>query len=276
MRVNKWIGYRMGDPTWTDGSPFGAFTRWRLGEPNGPSGFCVQMHDNGEWNDIECDSILNPGNGFRTDAFVCKRVVDAPRQSDPWGSGVADPRGLQSTLSPVEPEDDERRSPAMDTAPKRILQKAVLALDAAHVKYAVGGGAALEAHGYRRTVEDLDVFVSPEQSATALDAVGAAGFMIEPVLAPGHYAAVETKHVRKLDPARCLALRFPTENSEHAATLAHETRRVGGKMVKVFPLVLLVAAKWYSNGPEDDLDFEALLNRGAHADPERARSCRRH
>ena len=150
----------------------------------------------------------------------------------------------------------------MDTAPKRVLQKVVLALDAARVDYAVGGGAALEAHGYRRTVDDLEVFVSPDHSAVALGVVGAAGFMVEPVPEPGQYTAVETKGGRKLDPSHCLALLFPAEDPEHAATLAPESRTVSGMTVKVFPLVLLVAAKWYSNRPEDDLDFEALLNRG--------------
>lgn len=150
----------------------------------------------------------------------------------------------------------------MDPDVKRILRKAVPALEAAKVSYAVGGGVALEAYGYRRSMEDVDIFLSPDQSAPALEAIALAGFAIEPVLAPNRYAAFETKRGRVADPSIRLNLTFPLDDPEHAAILAPESHRVGGTVAKVFPLVLLVAAKWYANRPEDDLDFEALLGRG--------------
>ena len=71
---NKWIGLRTGDERWTDGTALGE-TYYVNGEPNGPDGFCTQMQVGfaGEWNDIECDSILPEGNGFRTGSYVCEK-----------------------------------------------------------------------------------------------------------------------------------------------------------------------------------------------------------
>lgn len=106
------------------------------------------------------------------------------------------------------------------------------------------------------------MFVSPEHSAAALGAVGAAGFEIEPMNGIDRVAVYETKRAAKAEPSVRLNLILPAQDPEYAATVAPETRTVGGKMVKVFPLVLLLAAKWYANRPEDDLDFGALLNRG--------------
>lgn len=75
--TNTWIGYRNGQATWTDGSAFD-YSNWNGGEPNGPAGFCAQMYVRLTWNDLECDSILNPGNGFRNDSYVCKKPYAEP------------------------------------------------------------------------------------------------------------------------------------------------------------------------------------------------------
>ncbi|KAH7698945.1 low affinity immunoglobulin epsilon Fc receptor, partial [Aphelenchoides avenae] len=45
---------------WSDGTPFGpeSYENWADGEPNTPedAGACVEMLDNGEWNDLACDN----------------------------------------------------------------------------------------------------------------------------------------------------------------------------------------------------------------------------
>lgn len=127
---------------------------------------------------------------------------------------------------------------------------------------AIGGGVALESYGFRRSMEDVDIFLSRDDPTSALEAIALAGFGVEPILAPARYTAFERKRGRTVDPSIRLNLQIALDDPEHAAILAPESHRVGGTVAKVFPLVLLIAAKWYTNRPEDDLDFEALLGRG--------------
>ena len=56
------------------------------------------------------------------------------------------------------------------------FQRAAAALDAAGVAFLLGGGFAVNAHGYARGTEDIDLLVSDVELAASDHALGEAGF----------------------------------------------------------------------------------------------------
>jgi predicted nucleotidyltransferase len=60
-----------------------------------------------------------------------------------------------------------------------VLDETVSALDESGVPYALMGGIAVTALGCQRFTHDIDVFVKPEDAATALEALEAKGFRTE-------------------------------------------------------------------------------------------------
>ncbi len=63
----------------------------------------------------------------------------------------------------------------------RIYKETLDALETAGVPYVVGGGIAVAAYGRKRATKDIDLYVKPEDSAPALEALGKAGFEINPM-----------------------------------------------------------------------------------------------
>jgi hypothetical protein len=57
-------------------------------------------------------------------------------------------------------------------------------------------------------------------------------------------------------------LLFPSDDPEWSAVQFPETSNIGGIRAEVFPVVLLVAAKFQSDREEDHADVQAMYERG--------------
>lgn len=62
-----------------------------------------------------------------------------------------------------------------------IYRETIDTLEAAGVPYVVGGGIAVAAYGRKRATKDIDLYVRPEDTALALDALQKAGFDVNPM-----------------------------------------------------------------------------------------------
>ncbi|MCL4466846.1 MAG: nucleotidyltransferase [Chloroflexi bacterium] len=74
---------------------------------------------------------------------------------------------------------DSEGNVAMEKAMFDTFKEGTDALERAGVPYVVGGGVAVWAYGRRRLTKDIDLFVKPEDAASALDALSEAGFRTE-------------------------------------------------------------------------------------------------
>jgi hypothetical protein len=62
-----------------------------------------------------------------------------------------------------------------------VYRETLDALEKAGVPYVVGGGIAVAAYGRIRATKDIDIYIKPEDSAAALEALSKAGFEINPL-----------------------------------------------------------------------------------------------
>lgn len=62
-----------------------------------------------------------------------------------------------------------------------VYKEAIDALDGSRIQYLVGGGIAVAAYGRKRATKDIDLYIKPEDSMRALDALRSAGFEINPM-----------------------------------------------------------------------------------------------
>jgi predicted nucleotidyltransferase len=62
-----------------------------------------------------------------------------------------------------------------------IYKETLDALEEAGVPYVVGGGIAVAAYGRKRATKDIDLYIKPEDSMRALEALRKAGFEINPM-----------------------------------------------------------------------------------------------
>lgn len=147
----------------------------------------------------------------------------------------------------------------MDTKLRRLLKMAVTALDELQVDYAIGGAMAMAAHDYIRETRDVDVFALEEDQDRIAFALRRMGLRVVPVAAPYHLAAYLPN---ERDPERRIDLLFPAGDPELSAIELPDRRTIEGVAANVFPLSLLVIAKFYANRPKDDLDIEHMLTRG--------------
>lgn len=130
--------------------------------------------------------------------------------------------------------------PTLDPAAAPIYEESMDALEAAGVRYLLGGTLALNAHtGIWRDTKDLDFFVRPADSRLALQALHGAGFQTELVyeswLGKGWKGDVFVDVIWRN--ANGL---FPVEDSwlDHAAKL-----RIFGREAPVIPLEELIVSK---------------------------------
>ena len=63
-----------------------------------------------------------------------------------------------------------------------IYQKTLDILEEAGVPYVVGGGIAVAAYGRKRATKDIDLYVKPGDTMRALEALGRAGFEVNPMM----------------------------------------------------------------------------------------------
>ena len=147
----------------------------------------------------------------------------------------------------------------MDPRVLDLLRRAAAALEPLGLPYSIGGAIAMHAHGYARYTSDIDVFALDEHRTQILRAFRTHGLTVEPVFSPHHYIAYlpEQGELRvRVD------ISFPAAEPELSAIEFPVRAQVMGTDINVFPLSLLVAAKFYSDRPEDHHDLAALLNRG--------------
>jgi len=81
-----------------------------------------------------------------------------------------------------------------------IYKETIDAMESAGVPYVVGGGIAVAAYGRVRATKDIDLYVKPEDTQRALDALGKAGFETNPMpdvkwLAKGYKDGVQVDFI---------------------------------------------------------------------------------
>ncbi len=57
-----------------------------------------------------------------------------------------------------------------------VYKEAIEALERSHISYIVGGGIAVAAYGRKRATKDIDLYIKPEESMRALEALRKVGF----------------------------------------------------------------------------------------------------
>lgn len=147
--------------------------------------------------------------------------------------------------------------PALDLLP--IIDAALALPD---LEWAVGGAVAMAIHGYVRNTEDLDVFFHGDDSNRVLYALRKAGVRFATIADPYHYAVFPDL----TNPDCRIDLRFAWDDIESDALAFPDegTLEVRGKprLVKYFPLLLLLAAKLTAGRPKDRQDIGILYERG--------------
>jgi predicted nucleotidyltransferase len=62
-----------------------------------------------------------------------------------------------------------------------VYKEAIEALEKSRILYVVGGGIAVAAYGRKRATKDIDLYIKPEDSMRALEALQKVGFEINPM-----------------------------------------------------------------------------------------------
>jgi predicted nucleotidyltransferase len=62
-----------------------------------------------------------------------------------------------------------------------VYKEAIDALEKSRISYVVGGGIAVAAYGRKRATKDIDLYIKPEDSMRALEALQKVGFEINPM-----------------------------------------------------------------------------------------------
>ncbi len=119
----------------------------------------------------------------------------------------------------------------------------------------------MAAHGYARYTSDLDIFALDESKSSILRALRKEGFIVEPLMPPMHYVAFLREHG---DPTVRVDILFPADEPALSAVEYAVKLRIPGVNLdlKTFPIDMLVAAKFYSDRPQDLHDIAAMLERG--------------
>jgi hypothetical protein len=133
--------------------------------------------------------------------------------------------------------------------------------------YAIGGSLAMSAHGYTRNTTDIDAFLLEADRLDWIRALRAQGLTIDSIFRGHHYIAFYPHHG---DPRIRIDLLFPAGEPELSAVEYPDTSKIGAFTVAVFPLDLLVVAKFLSDVPEHQRDFDTMFNLGL-VDPQRVK-----
>lgn len=135
-------------------------------------------------------------------------------------------------------------------------------LDATGVDYAIGGAVAMSLAGYTRQTEDLDVFFKHTDRPLVLRALRTAGVSFATIADPYQYAIIPSLK----NPDRRVDLLFTSEDLEvDAVGFPDEMTVAVGRakiVIKVFPAVLIKAAKVVSDREKDHDDVRRMHERG--------------
>lgn len=148
---------------------------------------------------------------------------------------------------------------------KTMLRLIVRVARRAKVKFGIGGGVAVAAHGYRRDTMDVDAFFHYEDRQKVLRAfrllVGTT-YALEPLDA-SHWIAIPPG----AEPDERIDLLFATGDPEESAIELSKMGTYRGVQAPMFPVDWLIVTKYLADrdDPKDWLDIYALHQRGAFA-----------
>lgn len=126
--------------------------------------------------------------------------------------------------------------------------------------YAIGGALAMAAYGYSRETKDVDAFVDYDDRVTWIRALRDSGLEVRQVFHGVHYVATLP---RERDPDARIDLLVPSDEPEVSAVLAPDEATILGRdAVSIFPLNLLVIAKFQSERDKDHGDVDEMYERG--------------
>lgn len=153
----------------------------------------------------------------------------------------------------------------MKTSKEDLLLYILDVAKIAGVKVSIGGGVAVNAHGYRRDTSDVDAFfhrIDRQKIVRAIQSSAAASTIVLEELDPSHWILVPEGN----SPDERIDLMFTTGDPEESAIEMAVFKTYHGISIPVFPVELLVAAKYLAGreDPKDALDIYSLWRRGAY------------
>ena len=151
-------------------------------------------------------------------------------------------------------------------ATKKLLKRFLRAMAKHKIPFAVGGGVAVNAHGFRRETTDIDAFLHDEDRARVRTALLEAGFRIGRIYPPFHYIAVLPGID---DPDIRIDLLYPAAEPDLSAIDHPTLLEVWGECVPVFAIEFLIASKLQAiadqpaRASQDRADIATLYSIGA-------------
>lgn len=148
--------------------------------------------------------------------------------------------------------------------PTKLMERFLSVVTGNEFTYAVGGGVAVNAYGYRRETSDIDAFFLDEDRIRVLQAFRRAKLNVRPIMEPFHYAAFLPEG-RSVDER--IDLLFPADDPDVSAIeMATPGVYEGADAsfgLQLFTAEWLVLAKFYSDRMEDRVDILKLYRLGA-------------
>lgn len=154
----------------------------------------------------------------------------------------------------------------MKTSKEDLLRYILDVARLADVKVSIGGGIAVNTHGYRRDTADVDAFFHLADRQKVVRAIqkmsGSDSEIRLEEIDPSHWILVPEGN----SPDERIDLMFATGDPEESAIEMAVTKTYHGIAIPVFPVELLVAAKYLAGreDPKDALDIYSLWRRGAY------------
>jgi hypothetical protein len=152
-----------------------------------------------------------------------------------------------------------RKSEWISHEVQQLLDLFLSAAAAVGRPYAIGGALAMGAHGYRRQTDDVDAYVNYKDRGEWVRALRERGLTVTPLFAGVHYAAFLPEHG---DPEIRIDLLVPAEDPDLSAIEVPDTATIANRLVEVWPVELLVVAKFRSTRPDDRADVGKMFERG--------------
>lgn len=125
--------------------------------------------------------------------------------------------------------------------------------------YAIGGALAMGAHGYRRQTDDVDAYVHYRDRVDWIRALRGQGLTVTPLFAGVHYVAFLPEHN---DPEIRIDLLVPAEDPDLSAVEVPDSATIADRPAEVWPVDLLVIAKFRSTRIEDNADVAKMFELG--------------
>jgi hypothetical protein len=125
--------------------------------------------------------------------------------------------------------------------------------------YAIGGALAMGAHGYRRHTDDVDAYVNYDDRGAWVRALRARGLTVTPLFAGVHYVAMLPEQT---NPEIRIDLLVPADDPDLSAIEVPDSMTIADRTVEVWPVELLVIAKFQSTRDEDHADVDKMFERG--------------